>query len=91
MMLTNIPINCSSCGKTFRQKGNLNKHIRTAVCINDELQREYACEVCDKRFNRKSSLKTHISFVHNHEENKYKCEICTKSFKNANGLKTSLR
>ena len=46
---------CDICGRSFRQKGNLNQHMD----IHTD-KRKFQCCMCNKTFNRKNTLKRHM-------------------------------
>uniref|UniRef100_K7F458 Zinc finger protein 777 n=1 Tax=Pelodiscus sinensis TaxID=13735 RepID=K7F458_PELSI len=67
------PFACSECGKSFRLKGNLVKHLRSHAKV-----RPYKCTECEKSFNCKSDLLRH-EMIHRGEK-PYKCSECEKSY-----------
>ncbi|XP_074841308.1 uncharacterized protein LOC142008164 isoform X2 [Carettochelys insculpta] len=67
------PFGCSECGKSFRLKGNLVKHLRSHAKV-----RPYKCAECEKSFNCKSDLLRH-EMIHRGEK-PYKCSECEKSY-----------
>ena len=44
---------------------------------NDE--RNFICEICEKRFKNNSSIRKHIKIVHG-EEKEFACNVCNKKF-----------
>gem|GEM_PF-4834878 len=51
---------CATCGKAFKKKGNLNRHIKTV----HEKQKPFKCEHCGRTFGQKEHLNKHIKVVH---------------------------
>ncbi|KAM9164568.1 zinc finger protein 783-like isoform 2-T2 [Pangshura tecta] len=67
------PFACGECGKSFRLKGNLVKHLRSHAKV-----RPYKCTECEKSFNYQSDLLRH-QMIHRGEK-PYKCSECEKSY-----------
>ncbi|CAL5970594.1 C2H2 type domain-containing protein [Hexamita inflata] len=59
------PYKCETCGKTFAQKTNLNKHL----LVHGEPQ--FECPQCDKKFANKQNMNRHIELHHNTHQNWY--------------------
>jgi uncharacterized Zn-finger protein len=76
--------NCKTCGKTFTQSGNMNRH--QLVHSND---RRFRCSECGKSFTQKAHLKTH-SNIHSGRRD-HGCTVCEKRFSQLGHLKTHLR
>ena len=66
-------VECEHCGKRFRDKSILTKHIRTHTG-----ERPFECEHCGKRFAEKGTLRDHIR-THTGER-PFGCEHCGKRF-----------
>ena len=62
---------CPLCGKTFAEKGNLNKHHKVAHLK----QKDHKCSFCDRMFAFKDGLTRHISMVHLNQR-PYECTEC---------------
>ncbi|XP_051929692.1 gastrula zinc finger protein XlCGF57.1-like isoform X2 [Hippocampus zosterae] len=70
----NGPLICAECGKTFVQRGNLNRHLRT-----HSGEKPFVCSFCSKSFTRKSDLKVHMQAKHTGEK-PFNCDVCAKKF-----------
>ncbi|XP_029961531.1 zinc finger protein 70-like [Salarias fasciatus] len=68
-----MSIKCPICGKGFRFKSRLFRHLR----IHTDLK-EYSCNICDKSFTQKSALNVHKR-THTGEK-PYTCKVCGNSF-----------
>ena len=51
---------CQACGKTFKDKSNCRRHVRSTHF--QEVSAD--CTVCEKVFKNKNSLKCHMRAVH---------------------------
>ena len=75
---------CTVCGKHFRAKGQLNKHVRIHTG-----ERSYVCEQCGAAFVQSNHLKQH---VRKHTgERPYHCLICGKSFAQSGTLYSHMK
>ncbi|GIQ79916.1 hypothetical protein KIPB_000623 [Kipferlia bialata] len=75
---------CSKCGKTFRNKVSLHRHLSQTHKGKDHL-----CPYCGKGFKRRTNLKDHI---HTHtNERPYPCPECDKRFTQRGALKTHIQ
>ena len=63
------PFRCEICQSCYKQKSDLNKHIRTV----HENEKPFKCEICHSCFGRKSNLNRHKKNVHENEK-PFKCE-----------------
>ncbi|XP_044124526.1 zinc finger and BTB domain-containing protein 34 [Bufo gargarizans] len=75
---------CIYCGKTFNQKGSLDRHMRLHMGITP-----FVCKFCGKKYTRKDQLEYHIR---GHTDDKpFRCEICGKCFPFQGTLNQHLR
>jgi len=65
---------CSHCGKSFKTKSHLQRHILTHTG-----EKPYHCNRCGAKFNQSSSLRNHIIALHTKEYPHF-CERCNKGF-----------
>ena len=70
------PFVCNTCGRAFRQPGNLTRHKLTHTSIKPHI-----CPVCHKAFNRASNLQTHMRTHGN--SGAYPSMYCDKQFPRA--------
>ncbi|TRY54389.1 hypothetical protein DNTS_023672 [Danionella cerebrum] len=75
---------CIYCGKSFNQKGSLDRHMRLHMGITP-----FVCKFCGKKYTRKDQLEYHIR---GHTDNKpFHCQICGKCFPFQGTLNQHLR
>ncbi|KAI2553927.1 ZBTB34 isoform 2 [Pan troglodytes] len=75
---------CIYCGKSFNQKGSLDRHMRLHMGITP-----FVCKFCGKKYTRKDQLEYHIR---GHTDDKpFRCEICGKCFPFQGTLNQHLR
>lgn len=65
---------CCHCGKSFKTKSHLQRHILTHTG-----EKPYHCNRCDCRFNQSSSLRNHVIAIHT-KEYPHTCNSCSKGF-----------
>ena len=73
------PYSCQTCGKAFKQKQSLEKHVKA---VHDDV-RDFKCERCGKAFHSKSNLQEHVQYVHEGRKDLYTCESCGKTLSGA--------
>ncbi len=74
---------CNSCHKTFNCSGSLHKHMQTHM--QTHYDKQYKCELCDKKYTRKDILNRHIKFYHE-IPGQYVCDVCHKGFNRSDEL-----
>ncbi|EFX74149.1 hypothetical protein DAPPUDRAFT_324651 [Daphnia pulex] len=74
---------CEHCGKVFSQHSRLVYHMNSHTN-----EREFECDICQKKFNTAQYVNTHKRKVHGDQEKllKYTCELCGMRFKYKNHL-----
>ena len=86
-------IDCNECGKKFRCKNNLIKHLSIAhrnrevtfekpknnTSVFDNGDNKYECDICGKFLTTKYGLNVHIKVVHQRIK-PFVCDICCKAF-----------
>ncbi|XP_005103940.1 zinc finger protein 543 isoform X2 [Aplysia californica] len=67
-------IKCEQCGRTFKRRENLNRHMRSHTG-----EKSFQCPACGQAFTEKGSMKRH--YQSQHEQIKpHDCPACEKSF-----------
>ena len=69
------PFHCTTCGKQFKRKEDLNRHVRIDECKPESRK----CPHCEEIFQSRYFLKTHLTTVHGLIE-EFECEVCHKKF-----------
>ncbi|XP_031732023.1 zinc finger and SCAN domain-containing protein 12-like isoform X2 [Anarrhichthys ocellatus] len=78
------PLSCSECGKRFRLKKDLKKHMRVHTG-----ERTFSCSVCDECFSQSGHLQVHMTF--HTGEKPFSCSVCNKSFSQRGHLQVHMR
>ncbi|XP_053389522.1 zinc finger protein 567-like [Mercenaria mercenaria] len=78
------PYTCSTCGKSFKLEGTLNKHMK----IVHLAERNFHCDQCTKAFTSASSLKFH--YMMHTDERRFQCPKCPKKFRKMYNVKVHL-
>ena len=77
---------CQHCGKNFRHKSNLNRHL--SYCDPEKQAAEgfgrFSCELCDKTYLRKESLTEHK--ISKHSSVTFECNVCGKVYDSRGSL-----
>nr|XP_046223800.1 zinc finger protein OZF-like isoform X1 [Oncorhynchus gorbuscha] len=76
------PLTCSHCGKCFRKKGFLTRHIQSR-------KKPYSCSPCRKGFDLAKQLEEHS--VKPHIENTFSCNDCSAVFHRKCTLQSHLK
>lgn len=96
---------CSICGRTFKLRSTLMKHLKGHQISPEERARinqdriekskgpigSYICEICHKMYSRRVYLKEHIRYKHDTSGWKHKCPVCEKPLYSKQRVATHLR
>ncbi len=80
---------CEVCGKQFRCKSTLVKHLKTHEPKVDKEKLTLLCELCGKGFKGKNGLKSHTDVVHN--QIRHNCSHCGEEFSRPVTLKKHIQ
>ena len=79
---------CDTCGLFFRQRNNLQSHIKYVHTDPSLIEKKFKCDKCGKCFEYHSGLTFHMKF---HVEKTFECKQCTKTFKLKNWLESHIK
>ena len=82
------PYKCESCGKGFKAKRFLSRHI-SAGCRKSKKNETQVCSECELVLPSEAALKKHFRMFHNLRE--YSCFVCADAFKRIRHLFEHLR
>ncbi|XP_050091818.1 transcription factor grauzone-like [Anopheles aquasalis] len=75
---------CATCGKTFRTKVSMDRHMKEHLGLPCE--EKVQCAQCNKWFHGKHNLKKHVRFKHIEVGQLFRCEICQHESPNSRAL-----
>ena len=75
---------CDLCGKSFGQKGTLDRHKTSGIHSNEK---NFECEFCQKRFGGMLILNSHVKNIHYKSSERHQCKICPSTFSLLGDLK----
>ncbi|VEN38441.1 unnamed protein product, partial [Callosobruchus maculatus] len=78
------PFGCVRCGKFYKQKSNLNRHVRYECGKPPSFQ----CNHCGRQFHQHSNYKTHMRTYH---ARPFGCTNCAKAYKRKSHLTRHIR
>ncbi|XP_039438784.1 zinc finger protein 699-like [Culex pipiens pallens] len=78
---------CPICGRSYRQKHNLKKHLNTHT---KAVMHPCSAEGCGKQFDSASTLRKHFKIMHTNIRD-HVCKICGRGFAIASGLSGHMR
>jgi len=73
---------CNICQLSFTEKGAVTRHI---AAIHNKQEKNWVCDVCDKKFIIKEYLTKH-KFLHS-DKKPYQCGICKSSFADSSAFR----
>ena len=79
---------CPHCLKIFSNPRTCRKHINSYH--GEEKEKQYDCNICQKKFKTKNGLKSHIENDHKNKD-PFQCLTCNKVYQNKNELKRHCR
>ncbi|XP_035904468.1 zinc finger protein 26-like [Anopheles stephensi] len=75
---------CATCGKMFRTKAAMDRHIKEHMGL-EPIER-MQCAYCQKWFNGKYNLNKHVRFLHNEQGQVFRCDVCPHESPNSRAL-----
>ncbi|XP_055613783.1 zinc finger protein draculin-like [Uranotaenia lowii] len=70
---------CQYCGKMFKGKRHLNRHISS---VHEPTEPQHECMLCHKKLKRLDALRSHMRTMHSEQE--FQCRFCSKKFNSIN-------
>ena len=77
-----LPFNCEHCGKGFKSRYNVERHIGTVHTSDSE--KKFKCAKCGKGFNLQVNLEGHMNMHLGLKP--FKCEFCGAAYQNKSNL-----
>ena len=79
-----LPRSCDKCGKEFRSKGHLQRHVDG---VHHKLK-GYKCDRCDYEATDRRYVERHKAIVHENQRPTFTCNICSHQMRTLAALKS---